>query len=181
MNYQEFTGLLYADPQEVYETMRDSRGVMKTEALFEEVIQASSREKYEPLYSLRDYDNKGKPSAYQIYIHSVDEREAALKLVGSLAHWRKLCSLKWFINGRPEVGFEGLAQWRQDMADRDLTVAKQVLVDQCEAGSVPAARALEKMAKDSLKEASKVRSRRDKTGTEDSQDDVLEFLHNFKG
>ena len=136
----------YSVPGADLSEMRSSGGAHRTESLFNEVIQAVTRAKLKPIYSLRDYDYKGYPSAYQIYITSIDEREAALKLVGSLSHWRKLCKLRWFMNGKPECQFEGLAQWREDMAARDATEAKRVIIEQCRENNVPAARALNQMA-----------------------------------
>jgi hypothetical protein len=129
--------------------LRDSRGVQRTESLFVEVSQ--TKDKYEPLYSLKSWNSRGYPSAYLIYMGCVDETEAALKLVGSLSHWRKLCKLRWFLKGRPEHGFEGLESWRQDMADRDASEAKRVILQECRNGNVTAARALDKLAKDSSK------------------------------
>jgi len=82
---------------------------------------------------------------------SIDEYDAAIKLVGSMAHWRKLCALSWFLQGRTLCGFEGLIQWREDMAARDATEAKRVLLDQCKQDNVSAARALDKVAKDAVK------------------------------
>ena len=132
-----------------YTQMKDNRGVHRTESLFHETIQGVVRKKYEPIYSLRDYDHKGYLSAYQIYVTSIDEYDAAMKLVGSMAHWRRLCALSWFMNGRP--GFEGLHQWREDMAARDMTEAKRVMIEQCKENNVSAARGLDKVAKDSVK------------------------------
>jgi len=122
--------------------LKDKRGVQRTESLFHETIQPPVRQKYDPVYSLRDYDHKGYPSAYQIYMSSIDEHEAALKLVGSLSHWRKLTVLKWFLEGRPECQFEGLLQWRVDMKARDASAAKQVLQEQVKEKNITAARAL---------------------------------------
>lgn len=147
-DYTTYQGFKDASPEEIRDKLRASNGVQITEALFEETIQGSSRQSFEPIYTLRDYEYKGKPSAYYIYINSIDEADAALKLVGSLAHWRKLCSLKWFIKGRKEVGFEGLSQWREDMKNRDRTFAKNVLLTEAKLGNVTAARALEKWARD---------------------------------
>lgn len=177
INYQEYQGYKKASSGQINEELRASNGVQLTEALFEEVIQPSSRKKFEPVYSLREYENKGKPSAYQIYINSVDETDAAMKLVGSMSHWRKLCSLDWFIKGRPEAGFEGLAKWRMDMAARDRTKAKQSLMKQVEEGNVTAARALDKMALDDLKRAERHAPKKTKSDSADG----LEFLDEYRG
>lgn len=173
MDYSKFVGFHHPDAD--LSEMRSANGSHRTESLFNEVIQPPSRKSLEPLYSLRDYDYKGYPSAYQIYMNSIDEREAALKLVGSLSHWRKLCALKWFMNGRPECQFEGLAQWREDMAARDATEAKRVILAQCREDNVPAARALDKMSKEVPKTKKTVKSKKD---TDDSN--VEDFLKKFK-
>lgn len=150
MKYSDFIGFKNAK-SELMEVLRDNRGAQRTGSLFIEVIQPSSVGKYEPLYSLKNYDSRGLPSAYLIYMSAVDETDAALKLVGSLAHWRKLCGLKWFMNGLPNHGFDGLASWRRDMSDRDRSEAKRVLLEQCREGSVTAARALKNVADESHK------------------------------
>ena len=119
----------------------DRRGALKTELLFEETIKADRLENYEPLFTLREQDTE-LPSAYRIYMSSVDEYEAAMKLLGSTRHWRRLCGLKWFMNGIPEKGFDGLKSWRKDMELRDKSKAKRQLMDSAEAGVVSAQRAL---------------------------------------
>ena len=139
-DYKNYRGFL--DPEADMLQLRDSRNVRKTETLFEETITKSSRERYEPLYSLKEQEKRGKPSAYKIYINSTDETEAALKLVGSLAHWRRLCGLQWFFLGDEAMQHEGLVQWRKDMEARDRMVAKKQLQKMAEEGSVPAAKKL---------------------------------------
>ena len=158
MDYKSFTGFKDS-PVEDREEMKDVRGVYRTESLFVEVIQPSSRGKYKPLYSLKEAGNKGLPSIYQIWMTSIDEADAAMRILGSLQHWKKLCSLKWFITGRPEHGFSGLNSWREDMASRDRTLAKQSLLKQCEEGNVSAARALDKMATDAIKTSGIIRGK----------------------
>lgn len=159
------------------EDFKDKRGAHKTEALFVETIQAQSRKTYTPLYSLRDYDHKGYQSAYQIYMSSIDERDAAMKLVGSMAHWRKLCSLKWFMVGRLECQFEGLLQWREDMSARDSSEAKRVILEQCKLDNVPAARALDAMAKQKKAKGSVI----GKKSSSESDSNITEFLHKHGG
>lgn len=102
---------------------------------------------YMPVYSLRDRDSNELPSAYLIYMTSIDEYDAATKLVGSLKHWRKLLAAKWFMKGNPLKGFEGLIQWRLDMIDRDASAGKRSLLAQAEKGDTSAARKLVDMAK----------------------------------
>ncbi len=154
---------------------KDKRGVSRTESLFHETIQPSIRKRYDPVYSLRDYDYKGYPSAYNIYMSAVDETDAALQLVGSMAHWRKLCALRWFMEGRPECQFEGIAQWRQDMKDRDASLARKVLLENTKEGNITAARAVLAESKGVVK---KVYSKNNKISPDDSN--VTNFLDNYK-
>lgn len=112
----------------------DSRLVRRTQTLF---VDVNNNKKYEPLYTMREQDYKGYISAYQIFMHSVDEYDAALKIVGSIDHWNKLCSLKWFKEGG--LGFTGIDQWRQDMIDRDLRTAKRALIQAAGRGDSAAA------------------------------------------
>lgn len=89
-----------------------------------------------------EYNGKQKVSAYQVYMHAIDEYDAAIKLVGSMKHWRKLCGLKWFIEGIPEHSFEGLDSWREDMRLRDESRAKKQLMDSAMSGNVAAQKVL---------------------------------------
>lgn len=174
MDYKNYLG--YQDPEKDMGDLKCQRGAHKTEALFIDTIQPASAKKYTPIYSLRDYDHKGYPSAYQIYMNSIDENDAALKLVGSLAHWRKLLSLAWFMNGRRDRQFEGILVWREDMAARDQTEAKRVILDNCAYGNVPAARALEQLTR-GKKVKGKVEQVTDKSG----DGNVTDFLKKFQG
>lgn len=119
----------------------DRRGALKTELLFQETIKADRLENYSPMFTLKEQDTD-LPSAYKIYMSSTDEYEAAMKLLGSMRHWRRLCGLKWFMEGIPMSGFDGLRSWRRDMALRDKSKSKRQLMDAAEAGVVSAQRAL---------------------------------------
>lgn len=154
-NYKDYQGFKEVAPQEARQVLRANNGVQITEALFVETIQRAASEKIEPLYTLKEYDHKGKPSAYQIYISSIDEADAAMRLVGGMSHWKKLCKLKWFVRGRKEIGFDGLDQWREDMKSRDRTLAKSIVLKQVQEGNVAAARTLEKWASDDKAEQDK--------------------------
>lgn len=122
--YEKFEG--FADPLCDKAILLDKRGARRTQTLFVDV--GMPTDKYETLYTMREHDYKGFISAYQIYMHSADEYEAAMKLVGSIDHWNRLCSLKWFMKGG--VGFSGIEQWRKDMINRDLSYAKKALIEQ---------------------------------------------------
>lgn len=118
--------------------LKDKRGVMLTQALFVETSDGT----FEPSYTLKQEDFKGYPSMYRLYMECTDEYEAAIKLVGSMRHWRKLCNLKWFVEGREQFGHEGLNKWREDMRLRDESLARRILIEQANEGNVTAARSL---------------------------------------
>ena len=143
MDYQNFTGFQELGTDR--SVLLDAQNRMRTGNLFLETT--DNPERYAPIYSLRDTDNNGLPSAYLIYMTSVDEYDAATKLVGSLRHWRKLLNAAWFMNGNAKKGFEGLLQWRQDMTDRDASGGKRALLKQAGKGDTSAARKLVDMAK----------------------------------
>jgi len=82
----------------------DSRGHRRTGSLFAETTQDKNMS---PVLSLRDYDS-ALPSCYQLFMASADEYDAALRIVGSMAHWRKLMNCSWFMTGDPDKNFQGL-------------------------------------------------------------------------
>lgn len=182
MNYKEYRGFIDATSEDVRSQLRSSNGIQYTETLFEETFNNRLANKdYKPLYSLKEHPTNDLPSSYQIYMASVDETEAALKLVGSLSHWKKLCSLRWFIFGRPEVGFEGLNSWRKDMWDRDKSAAKKVLMKLSSEGNVTAARALHKMASEDLITLSQLPKPNIGKGKDTDVADDFGFLDEIKG
>ena len=140
--YNEFKG--FSDLCSDKSNLKDVRGVCRTQSLFVEFN--AKEEKYKVHYSLRDFENKGYTSAYKVYMTSIDENDAAMKLVGSLHHWRRLCGLKWFMQGHIPLGHMGLESWRADMKARDETVAKKALIELAKEGNVSAARALKSYA-----------------------------------
>lgn len=143
--YEAFMG--YKNPEKDRSILLDARGARRTQTLFIDVNQHKS---YEPLYTMRDQDHKGYLSAYQVYMNAINETDAALKLVGSLDHWNRLCELQWFTKGG--VGFTGVEQWREDMKERDLMMAKENLLYNVKVrGDVSASRALIAMHKDDPK------------------------------
>ena len=176
MNSKDYTGFKEATSEEM-EQLIDKAGRCRTESLFTEVIQPNSRKKYDPLYSLKCHDSRGLPSAYLIYMASIDETDAAMKLVGSLHHWRKLTKLKWFMKGRPGTGYEGLDSWREDMALRDQSESKRVLIQLCKEDNVTAARALDKLSKEG-----RVQAPKQVAPKEEKEDaDIVDILSRHKG
>lgn len=133
------------------EHMKDTLGRYRTLSLFYESLGTAQKGRMTPVYSLSNRDktlDDGTfyPSAYLIYMSSADENEAAIKLVGSLQHWRKLINdTPWFLEGSKTfawTGFEGLAQWREDMQARDNSIAKALLFESAAGGNVQAQKAL---------------------------------------
>lgn len=134
----------------------DSRNRVRTRSLFVETINWKQEVNgVVPLYSLYNQDTEytlpsdhpyrpGEtvfiPSAYLIYMSSVDEFEASIKLVGSTRAWNHLSSIQWFLDGF--LAFGGLHQWREDMRLRDLSKSKRILEKAAEEGNVTAAKAL---------------------------------------
>lgn len=116
--------------------LRLGNNVQATKGLFYEHLSDTAA------YTLKNEDvirdGKHYVSAYQVYMHSIDESDAALKLVGSYRHWRKLLDLDWFVKGDPQLGHEGLEQWRIDMDQRDRTLAKKQLLESAANGNVQA-------------------------------------------
>lgn len=180
MDYENYTGFTNAKAESIRDKLRSSNGIQYTEALFEETFHGNVADKtHKPIYSLKEFPLNNTPSAYQIYMNSVDETEAAIKLVGSLGHWRKLCSLKWFLYGRKEIGFDGILQWRQDMWERDRSAAKKVLMRLSSEGNVTAARSLDKLASDELIRLNKIVPPTNQQGGVENKpktDDGLSFL-----
>lgn len=120
--------------------LKGGSGVQLTQGLFLEWGNPDAH------YTLknRDIEKNGKQyiSMYKVYMASVDEYEAAEKLLGSQAHWKKLCNQSWFLNGELRLGHEGLQGWREDMEKRDRSSAKRKLIEAAEAGNVNAAKVL---------------------------------------
>ncbi len=107
-------------------------------AIFWELSTPERREVIPPLYTLKVESAHGLPSAYQIYMDSVDEYEAGMKIAGNMKNWRALCKSTWFMIGYSEHGHEGLRQWRKDMEARDKSLAKIQLKEKAEGGNVAA-------------------------------------------
>jgi len=116
----------------------DNNGRLLVRAIFYELSTPERRANIPPVYTLKVESSQGLPSAYQIYMNSTDEYEAAQKLVGNMKAWRALCKATWFMNGFSEHGHEGLHQWRKDMEARDKSLAKVQLLEKAEGGNVAA-------------------------------------------
>jgi len=116
----------------------DNNGRFLVRAIFWELSPPERRTEIPPLYTLKVTSAHGLPSAYEMYMDSTDEYEAGIKIAGSLKAWRSLCNARWFMEGYPEHGHEGLKQWRLDMEARDKCAAKKLLQKKAEEGNVAA-------------------------------------------
>lgn len=147
-DYKKFVG--FKDKSVDRSALKDTMGRYLTMALFHETSRPDTE--YKPLYCMGEARN-GLPSAREIYLASIDEYDAALKLVGDMGHWRRLTSqndrgdytCNWFMLGNES--FEGLLQWREDMRLRDESMAKARLMEQSDLGNVTAAKALMEASK----------------------------------
>jgi hypothetical protein len=152
--------------------LKGANGNYLTEGLFIE----TARDPSYAVYTLK-YEDKGKyKSAYKIYMESVDEYEAAMKLVGNMDHWKKLCSLKWFVEGRPEVGHMGLNAWREHMTLRDESMAKKILMEKAQQGDTAAAKKLLDVAK----QEKKIEGKKKKPKENASGEDLTKVVKQFK-
>lgn len=148
-------------------------GRLKTEGLFYELCQNKAARDECP-FTIKEYDYKGRPSLYLLYMQCVDEWDFISKhLNGSTTHWEKLCETHWFMEGRPEHNFKGLRKWREDIRMRDESLAKSILMQEARDGNVTAAKALGDLSK-GFKKAG-----RPKGATKESSqpiDSVADFL-----
>lgn len=120
--------------------LKGENGILLTQKLFLEFGDEQSP------YTLKAHDVEKDGvtyvSLYKVYMESADEYEAAMRLLGSMKHWRKLCGLKWFQEGWEEHGFDGLTLMREDMMNRDRSLAKSELLKAASIGNVSAMKIL---------------------------------------
>jgi len=118
----------------------DDHGRFLVRAIFWELSTPERRTNIKPLYTLKVEPCNGLPSAYQIYMESVDEYDAAIKIVGNMKNWRTLIEKpgSWFMMGWKEHGHIGLVNWRKDMEARDKSRAKALLIEKAAEGNVAA-------------------------------------------
>jgi hypothetical protein len=107
-------------------------GTQETMGLFHEFKNHHGME-WTP-YTLKEYDHIGNLSMHKIYITCATEYEAAITLLGNWSHWKKLCGCNWF---KPYK-----EAWDEERRLKEETIAKKILIEEAEAGSVPAAKTL---------------------------------------
>ena len=138
-DYKHYVG--YKWPHCNLSDMRSEKlGTYRTSSLFRETLHNYTNQT--AIYTLSEEEKFGLPSAYQIYMNSVDEYDAALKLVGTVAHWKRLLNCTWFMEGKGVPGFPGLLSWREDKLAKDASDARRTLMDQIQRGNVSAAQSL---------------------------------------
>jgi hypothetical protein len=119
----------------------NGRFVMRN--LFWELSRLDTRDLYPPLFTTKPYDYNGLPSAYLVYMDSVDEYDAATKIVPNMKQWDALLATTWFVDGDPQHGFEGILVWREHMKLRDASMARAALFDKIrETNDVTASKAI---------------------------------------
>jgi len=111
-----------------------------TKSLFREYGLHRESNKGEYPYTLRDYDKGNSLSMHNIYVTHDSEYDAALDLLGSWEHWKKLKACTWF---KPYY-----TAWEEERKLRLDSIAKRVLVQQAEDGNTTAAKAILDMHKD---------------------------------
>lgn len=159
------------------ETLYDKMNRPRTESMFLETFNPVLKGKYEPLFTMRPYDHKGCRSAYLIYMEAATEYDAAMQICADMRHWRKLCSLPWFMNGAEDGSFDGLRIWRKDKAELDATKALKLIRERAEKGNVSA----QKILLDTANQVSKARvgrpeKQKDLTA-EEARDAKIHALH----
>lgn len=128
--------------KEDFKKLYTHAGTFTHKAMFWEHGTPASRKKYPPVFTLKMEEHEGLPSAYQVYMDSVDEYDAASKLAPNMKVWDKLVDCAWFREGDPVHNHDGLKVWREHMKARDASLAKDVLIKQTKDGNTVAARAL---------------------------------------
>ena len=127
----------YSDPNKDRSVLKDLMGRYRTNIFLE--FNKSAHDEYPPLYSMREGGWAGLPSAYEIYMTSDSEYEAAMKLVGSWTHWSKLIKSKPFLKGSEDGGsWTGLEAWRAEKEIRDKALAYNQLKISAATGNVTA-------------------------------------------
>lgn len=134
-DYICYTG--FESPDADRSVLKDTIGRYRTNIFYE--FNKARQEDYPPLYTMREDEWKGLPSAYRIYMTSDSEYEAAMKLVGSWAHWLRLLKCKPFLNGGEDLGiWMGLEQWREEKAIQEKASAYNQLKLSAVGGNVQA-------------------------------------------
>lgn len=117
-------------------------GIQLTQGLFYEF------NKPDAPYTLRSEDYVSKKgieykSVSAIYRQCNSEYEAAILIVESWEHWKKLCSLDWFVSGHVTTAglkYQGLTDWKEEQELRKKSESEEVLMQMVKEGNVTAAK-----------------------------------------
>lgn len=127
----------FSDPDKDRSILKDSMGRYRTNIFLE--FNTSRHGDMPPLYTMRDEPCKGLPSAYKIFMTSESEYEAAIKLVGSWAHWQRLLKCRPFMEGPVDAfSWTGLEAWREEKSIQDQARAFNQLKVAANEGNVQA-------------------------------------------
>jgi hypothetical protein len=117
-------------------------GIQLTQGLFYEF------NKPDAPYTLRSEDYVSKKgmeykSVSALYRGCDSEYEAAILIVESWEHWKKLCSLDWFVNGHETsagLKYQGLNDWKEEQELRKKAESETKLMGMVKEGNVTAAK-----------------------------------------
>lgn len=138
-DYITFVG--FSNPAKDRAVLKDVMGRYRTNVFYE--FNKSRHDDYPPLYTMREDEWLGLPSAYKIFMLSESEYEAAIKLVGSWNHWQRLLKCKPFTDGVDDGGqWVGLNAWREEKKIREKAWALNQLKISAQGGSVSAQKIL---------------------------------------
>lgn len=159
-----------------------------TRALFFETSDPDKRDKYPPKWTLKreDYQpegfDKALPSAYQAYMNSNSEFEAAMTICGDLHEWEILCRTKWFMKGhiKPAICHIGLETWREHKRLKDIDEQIKNLKVKADAGDTAAAKAIIQLLKEAEKTTKAGRPKKDKEKEDSGTTHIKEFLKRVK-
>lgn len=107
--------------------MKNASGKWKTTSLIKGL---RSEADYPPIFTLED-DDSGLPNMYRLYMAYDTEYTAAIKILGSYEHWLVLCASPQF---KPIV-----EQWRNERNEREVSMAKEVILNRVREGDLRAA------------------------------------------
>jgi len=128
--------------KEQFKALYSSQGNYAYQLMFWEMSVPAKRLKYPPVFTMKQEPYMGLPSAYLVYMDSVDEYDAATKLAPNMKVWDELCGCSWFMNENPKHAHQGLKVWREHMKQRDASLAKSQLMAKAKEGDTTAAKAL---------------------------------------
>ena len=150
-----------------------SNGNYTKKLAFWELSSPANRIKHPPIFTLKQAEFKGLPSAYQVYMESIDEYDAASKLVPNMKIWDDMTKPSgWFFKGDMTRSHQGLEVWREHKRAKDASEMKGLLKKKAKGGDTTAAKALLQETKTKAPVGRKTNTKTAKTPT-DSR--VLEF------